>query len=78
MSTTGPTPTGNLKKLIDADFHLKLPLPKPYLDVIQGLSSQEVDTLVGALNVANKLRDAQQKAPPGTQPYSNYFVHPPF
>jgi hypothetical protein len=76
MSTTGPT--GNLKKLIDAGFQFNLPLPEPYRAVIQGLSSQEVDSLVGALNVAKKLDDAKQKAPAGTQPYSNYFVHPPF
>jgi hypothetical protein len=79
MSTGAPT--GNLKRLIDAGFTFNLPLPQPYLGVIQGLSPTEVDALIGAsgaLQVANKLRDAQQQAPPGTQPYSDFFVHPPF
>jgi hypothetical protein len=68
-------PTGNLKKLIDAGYKFKLPLPKEYQDVVDGLSTPEVDQLI---ELKGRLDEAEKGRAPGVEPYAAHFLHPPF
>jgi hypothetical protein len=68
-------PTGNLKTLMNAGYKFKLPLPKEYQEVVDGLSAQEVDQLI---EMKSRLDKAEAGRGPGVQPYSEHFLHPPF
>jgi len=65
----------NARRLLDAGFRIKLPLPDEYNDVLEGLSEEEVAMLI---SLKDRLDEAEKNTPPAVGAYSEYFVHPPF
>jgi hypothetical protein len=76
MSSGGPT--GNLKKLVDAGFQFKRPLPADYQAVVDTLTTDEVDMLISLKKRVDAADKAANAKSPGTGPYHEYFLHPPF
>lgn len=65
----------NLEKLKRAGFGIKVPLPREYEEVLEELSPEEVDLLIG---MKQRLEEAERSTPPEVGSYTNYFFHPPF
>jgi hypothetical protein len=65
----------NARRLLDAGFRIKFPLPDEYNDVLEGMSGDEVNLLI---SMKERLDNAEKQTAPAVGPYSEYFLHPPF
>jgi hypothetical protein len=61
-----------IASLRDAGFEIKAPLPDAYEDVIEGLSNEELKTLI---DVKQRLDAAELRTSPDAGSYRSYF-HP--
>jgi hypothetical protein len=68
----------NLDRLKDAGLIVKDPLPKPYADVIEGLSKEEVDTIVDHMQHPTILSLTQQLEKQRVDPPWFHVCIPPF
>lgn len=61
----------NMERLRDEDFIINTPMPKQYEAVLQGLSDQEMETLI---SVKRRFDEAQIALGRDRQDYVNYFL----
>jgi hypothetical protein len=64
----------NVQRLTDAGYFIKTPLPAEYEQVIEGLSSEEVDVLI---SVKDRLDAAQAHTEPNVPAYA-FFIAVPY
>jgi hypothetical protein len=61
----------NMERLRDEDFIINTPMPDQYEAVLQGLSDQEMETLI---SVKRRFDEAQIALGRDRQDYVNYFL----
>jgi hypothetical protein len=61
----------NMERLRDEDFIINTPMPDQYEAVLQGLSDQEMETLI---SVKRRFDEAQIALGRDKQDYVNYFL----
>jgi hypothetical protein len=61
----------NMERLRDEDFIINTPMPEQYEAVLQGLSDQEMETLI---SVKRRFDEAQIALGRDKQDYVNYFL----
>ena len=69
----------NIHRLQDAGFAIKVPLPEHYEEVLNDLSSDDMDLLVSTGELLVRIqRDLEQAGLSETDNYSAYIFMPPF
>jgi hypothetical protein len=65
----------NFDRLQDEGFAIKTPLPAEYKEIIEGLSPQELDVLIG---LKQRVEEAQERTAPEVAPFTEYVWGPIF
>ncbi len=61
----------NAERLQRAGFRIETTMPQPYMDVIAGLTDEEVDTLI---EVKRRLDEVEASTVGAEQPWDVFFV----